>query len=446
MSLTIKSNNPNYVAKIVSIPAPRPHPNADRLQLVTIDFQTVITGLDAQEGDIYVYFPLESKINSSFLKFTNSFSDKELNHNPEKAGFFNKHGRVRATRLRGTLSEGYIHPIQSINEWMESEGINYTFTEKDIGKEFDHIGETKFVEKYTPPRSSSGEGSSSKKGQNKIQKISRLIDHQFNFHTNTAQLKRQMGHIDPLDWISISYKLHGTSVVMSRILCKKPLNIFERSLKYLGVNVVDTHYDLIYSSRAVIKNGWLNKPVDNHWYGDDIWGLMAKKYGYALMEGISIYGEIVGQLPNGKWIQKNYDYGQPPNTAELYVYRITYTNPTGKVFEFNSHQIDQYCEKQGLKRVPVLYLGYAKDKYPDLSTGEHWHENFLAKLIEDYNEKDCFMCKNKVPEEGVVLRKENTDEFKAYKLKSNRFYLMESKELDSGEENMEESQTNEEQS
>jgi len=28
------------------------------------------------------------------------------------------------------------------------------------------------------------------------------------------------------------------------------------------------------------------------------------------------------------------------------------------------------------------------------------------QVEKDYNEKDCFMCVNKVPEEGIVIRKE----------------------------------------
>ena len=36
------------------------------------------------------------------------------------------------------------------------------------------------------------------------------------------------------------------------------------------------------------------------------------------------------------------------------------------------------------------------------------------------------MCKNQVPEEGVVLRVEKAFEYEAYKLKSKRFLLAES--------------------
>ena len=64
-----KDANPNYLAKIVEIKNIRKHENADRLQIVTVDFQDVIVGMDAKEGDVYCFFPLECAINLDFLSY-----------------------------------------------------------------------------------------------------------------------------------------------------------------------------------------------------------------------------------------------------------------------------------------------------------------------------------------------------------------------------------------
>lgn len=93
--------NVNYLAKVVQLKNLRKHPNADRLQVTTIDGNNVITGLDAQEGNLYVYFPLECSINRDYISFTNSFRDSQLNQNKEAKGFFEEKGRVRAINLRG---------------------------------------------------------------------------------------------------------------------------------------------------------------------------------------------------------------------------------------------------------------------------------------------------------------------------------------------------------
>src|SRR5690606_16693061 len=130
-----KEANPNYLAKIVRLKGLKKHPNADRLQVASIDFQNVITGLEAKDGDIYIFFPLECKINKDFLSFTNSFRDKTLNQDKEKAGFFEENGRVRATKLRGEKSMGYLVPIEQMEFFL---GYNvYKLTIEDyIGKKF----------------------------------------------------------------------------------------------------------------------------------------------------------------------------------------------------------------------------------------------------------------------------------------------------------------------
>ena len=63
-------------------------------------------------------------------------------------------------------------------------------------------------------------------------------------------------------------------------------------------------------------------------------------------------------------------------------------------------------------------------------------EKFLNVIKDEYNEHQCFMCGNKVPEEGCVIRIEGLD-FEAYKQKSTAFYERETTQLDKGESNIE---------
>ena len=196
-----KNHNPNYLAKVVQLKNLKKHSNADRLQTVQIDFQTVITGLDANEGDIYVYFPIESKISKDLLSFTNSFRDKTLNKDQDKAGFFDNNCRVRAMKLRGEKSMGYIVPVNQVESWV-GEFIKTT----DVGEEFDTIGNKLIVEKYKLPQ----KGTPTSK-QGKEPKVSRLIEGQVHLHADTENLRRNADKIQPEDVVSITYKTHGTS-------------------------------------------------------------------------------------------------------------------------------------------------------------------------------------------------------------------------------------------
>lgn len=444
MTLKISEKaNPNYLAKIIRLDNLRKHPNADRLQITTIDGNNVITGLNAREGMLYVYFPLECAINKEYLKYSNSFQDSNLNKDTEVKGYFPSTGRVRATRLRNQKSEGYVVPVSDITDWLKNDfNISFDITEEHVNTEFNMICEFELCRKYVvkfvreQPQ---------QKNQKKKAKVSRLVDEQFHFHIDTPQLRKFISFVHPEDYISITRKLHGTSAIFSKVMCVKPLKWFERILKRLGVNIVDQQYDLVYSSRKVVKNGYLDpsEANHNHYYSSDIWGVCARKYEQFLKDGISLYGEIVGYTPEGDGIQKDYDYGCEPNSHDFYVYRVTYTSSSGDVYEMSPREMKEYCNRYGIKTVPEIYYGKAKDFYI-LDVNEHWHQNFLEKLSDDYLEKDCDLCLNSVPDEGICLRVDKPLDIEIYKLKSFAFLERETKMLDEGEVDMETVESEEE--
>jgi hypothetical protein len=211
--------------------------------------------------------------------------------------------------------------------------------------------------------------------------------------------------------------------------------LVEKILNKLKVNIVDTQYDNIYASRKVVKNEDLN-PNAVHYYTEDIWGIANAELKEFLQEGLTFYFEIVGFMPNGDAIQKDFDYGCEAGKHKNYIYRITFTNPKGKVFELSAKQVQEYCKANGLLPVPQLYYGYAKDLLNVPYDERDFEEKFLARVKELYNEKDCYICANKVPEEGCVVRIEELG-LECYKSKSEKFYLKESKDLDKGESNIE---------
>jgi hypothetical protein len=439
--LSVQTDHTNYLAKVVKLTAPRKHENADKLQVVTIDAQNVITGLDAKEGAIYIYFPLESVLNSEYLSYTNSFAKAELNRDTTVKGFFPSAGRVKTTKLRGLFSEGYIVPVKSLVDWLNHAGTKATVEDFEVGTEFSHFDDVKICDKYInyDALRKLQNIERAKKNHGKVKRESKLIDNQFRLHIDTAPLKKYIQNINPDDTISISEKIHGTSGVFGKVLCKKPLKWYEKVLKKLGVNIVNSHYDYVYSSRKVIKNAYADKKSDSY-YDTDIWAIVAQQLNPFLKDGMTFYVEIFGQLPNGKWIQKNFDYGTEPNKHDYAIYRITSTNAVGDVIEFTEEQIISYCKKYGLKHVPYRYIGKAFNfqPYPGVNEVNQaaaidvWREQFLNELIKLFTEMDCPMSKNKVPREGVVIRRFN-DHADVYKLKSLRFIQREAEEAEAGE-------------
>lgn len=424
-----KPKNSNYCAVVVEIKTITPFENCNNVVGTHIMGQQIIISKDAKIGDVGLYFPVECRLSDEFIKNNNQYRDSKLNLDNTKTGYFGDNGRVRCQKFREHDSEGFFIPIQSLN----FTGVDVTGLK--LGQEFDEINGIEICQKYMVKKQRTP-GLGGNKNSKLVKKHeSKLIENQFRLHVETSMLYRNLHRVKPTDIISITYKIHGTSFISSKIICKKPLLWYEKILKKLGVNIVDTVYDYIYSSRKVIKNEQLN-PNPNHYYNEDIWGIAHNEVKEFLTDGMTIYGEIAGFLPNGGEIQKGYDYGCETGQHKLFIYRITYTNQTGKVFEFSAKQVQDWCIEHGLNAVPQLYYGYAKDIVDCDSESEEWSDKFLETVKQRWNEKDCYICHKKMPEEGAVIRIEGLN-FEAYKQKSLRFYERETKLLDKGESDIE---------
>lgn len=444
MKLTLsEKHNPNYVGSVVEIKTLRPHTNADRLQIANIYGNSVIVGIDTKIGDVGFFFPLESQLQPKFLHENNLYREKRNNEDRNKAGFFEDHGRVKAVKLRGEKSEGIFIP--------RSGG--------EVGKDFDTINDELVVKKYVIKELRTPGTPGSKSDKKVVKKFDRIIENQFRLHVDTSQLKKNIHQLEQDDIIGVHYKKHGTSWVVGNVLTKRELNWKEKLAKWVGIPVQEETYDIIYSSRKVIKNKHLNTELKNDgFYNYDLWADIAKELNdiSPIPKGYTLYGEAVGYLPDGKAIQKGYDYGCKPGEHKVYIYRITITNPDGKVVELDDTQIEQYCAKNGynyadtflfygsvleLFTIVAAKQGWKGEKVIQALEDARWRDDLLALLIAEYNDKDCYMCVNKVPEEGVVIRKQNLYDYDAFKLKSFRFFEWETKQLDEGEVSIEDEQS-----
>lgn len=449
-----KNANINYLAKIVEISQFRKHsdPKVEKLKCCTIDGFNIITSVDAEAG-LYVYFPGGCCINSDFLRYCNLFRKGEFNDNPKETGMFEENGRVKTIKLRGELSEGFILPIIHLQNYVVAT-TNRKLDNCKLGIEFDiveHEGKEFWINKKYIPKNTSRQISIEKvsKPSKKIKKgFDKIIDSQFRFHYDTYILKKNPQLIQPDDYIHISEKIHGTSHISAYVLCRQPLNWKQKIAKWLTKEQFN-HYDYIYSSRSVIKNKFYNKEVKQGYYKCDVWAEADKIIKPYLIKGMTVYAEIVGFLPNGNYIQKGYDYGcVPPKNGESYkhethfkvrVYRVTLTNIDGIVHEFSPREVALWCESVGLTPVTTYYYGLAKNLYPDLPIDSDWSEHFLERLSNDkkfYMELNSPSCNNKVPHEGIVIKKDNLFP-NAVKVKCFKFINGEEAALDKGEINIE---------
>lgn len=432
----------NYLATICKVGELHPIEDSDHLCTTVVNGFTMVVSNDMHEGDIVIYFPLETQICEKFLSVNNLYgiSDWEKNANAEEVGFirsksdelckegkitegkelynkaktmvgfFDKNGRVRIVKLRGVYSQGFVAGINSLTKYLSLNNevniadINWS---ELVGTSFNCVGDDEFCKKYVPKikehRGPNGQRNYNKK-MNKLKRFDRLVENQFAFHYDTQMLAANIDKFNPDDEVVISLKVHGTSGIFGNLLVNKKLTFFEKIKKFFGCKIEETEYGNIYSSRGVIKNRYINGKVGDGFYSNDVWGAVNELFGKYIPNGMTVYGEIVGYVPGtSSMIQKNHDYGCEVGQWKFMPYRITDTDFLGNKVEWEVADVDDWTRKlvnnhpeleKNTMFLTIFYQGKFKDLYPDIDTEHHWHENVLERMK---NDKDLFGMELKEP-------------------------------------------------
>lgn len=409
---------------------------------------------------------LNGEIKAIKDKITEFTNEREEMKKPakEKVGYFNKWGRVKLIRLCGCPSYGYVFGVDSMRLFCpEIDSVNL---EELVDCDFDTVkvnGESVCFCKAYVPRIVENQGRGSR-GKKKVKKEpERMIPNEFCFHYDTTQFQRCVRDFNKDDIVDISVKLHGTSIIIGNVKIKFPiefntpfgkLNKMLQTAYYKYVPKRWQKYNIgyynVYSSRKVIKNKELNPDVTDGFYDVDLWSVyndLLKEY---IPKGITIYGEVVGYLPNsGKSIQhfRNgmiYDYGCPEGESKLMIYRITEDDPKAdpkkvdKKIEYTITEVDQWTRElvrkhpelnKNIMFLPILYHGRFGDLYPELEESTRWHDDVLEKLKTEerfgMEQMEPLCVFHECPREGIVIRKEldGRDPLakEAYKLKTVKF-------------------------
>lgn len=505
MKITKSENiNMNYAAKVVCITEIKPLEGADRLKIANVGGTNIIVDLSWNKNDLAVVFPMETVICPDILNKLNLYSASELNSDSTQSGYFGKDGRVRQKRIRKAYSEGFLLKFDDLKKVFSD--IEIVVEENFI---FDTIGDTKICWKYVPPTVERNEreiknGPSQhwwKKRQKKLKRFDRMIDGQFAFHYDTGQLRDNLHMFEPSDNISVSCKIHGTSLCIENIAVKNKLNIFQKLMNKFGDFYPTTKYDVIYSTRKVVQNKYINSTEHRSFYGDGVHGAVYRDFAEFIPEGWRVYGEIVGYKEGSStFIQKNHDYGCNPGEWKFMPYRINIVDPDGNEEEMPVSFVNEWVHDlkeniigkgdplyNKLMEMTMIYTGLAGDMYNlwyEINDGLDeklqielgieknkyvsnenyngylperfesldnykvylWRNSWIDAMKEDTKligmEKREPLCKNKVPREGVVIRincePKDPRAKHAYKLKSQAHYSMELKEHDEGVEDIEE--------
>lgn len=420
MKLTIQENSENYPCTVVKIGAPFEIEGADKIQRVVLLGNNVIVSKNVKEGDLMLYFVAGTQLSEVMCYVNNLYDDPALNSDTTQKGYISAKRRlVKALKLRGTISDGMLLPLSAVPT---------AYGQLKEGDSFTHVDDEMICQKYEPPVKQSGLPKGEK--QPKVDKMKDVIvANQFRLHTSTAHFARNLEQFNPETEIVITRKYHGSSLILSHVLVNKKLNWIERLIdRFIPQN--KTQYGFIYSSGKP-KSG-LPKGVESEevawksptpsFYSNDLWRKAYEMHKDKVEKGISIYAEIVGNGVQGADYTYGFDY-------EIFVYKITQTNPDGQVYELSWEALKKYCEKYGLKFVDQYFVGKVKELITPIKIGERTPQDHLLEYLQvNYLDKSYPDCK---VDEGICIKVRETDDI--FKLKSPKFIAGESAQLEKGE-------------
>lgn len=242
-----------FKVEVVKIDSINPHPNADRLDIASIEgmaYQVITAKGNFQAGDLAFYFPIDSVIPDNFLdKFgIRSYYSKKL----------------RAAKLRGIFSEGLLIPVEA--DFKGNIGDDVT----------EHFGVTKY--EYPIPQNMSGDVESAI-GQYKF--------------PSPEHLKRYRNVLQLGEEVVVTEKIHGTNFTV--LIDEDGTHV--SSHNYFWKNNA-TNKNLVYIRAYNEYECLQNLPVNTQIFGE-IYGVQDIKYGLSNGKiGIAIFAV----RSNGKFL------------------------------------------------------------------------------------------------------------------------------------------------
>lgn len=435
-----------YKAYITILTNVRKHPNADRLLLADVFGNTVCVSTDYTEGQLGVYFPTDGQLSVEFAEKNNLVRKKDDAGN-NIGGYMDPNKRnVTAIRLRGEKSDGLFLPISALDYCFE-DGRGHAVEHLIMGDVIEGtVNGHEICCKYIPRSNSSNRSHQS--GGNRTRKSKVPTAPLFKEHADTEQLAYNLSAFKNGDEIEITLKMHGTS---QRTGYLPVLKGYKRTfLDWLFRREGKPIYDYSYVSgtrRVVLEN------YEGGFYGNNQFRERhSKVFEGKLWKGETVYYEVVGfttagvpimgdannkKLNDREFIKQygettRFSYGCEPTghhvydnitpipQSDIYVYRMTMTNPDGEVVEYTPDFMRYRCEQMGIKTVPVMWKGIIPDHCasatdPTISAGE-----WIRLKAEQFYDGPDPVGKTHV-REGVVVRILNRPKFAAYKHKNFSF-------------------------
>ena len=475
-----------YVTYVTNI---RPAANADRLNACEVFGNTTIIDKTITEDTLVLYLPSDGQISVEFGEKNNLFRRKDDAGN-NVGGFIDPVKRnITAIRLRGNRSDGLVLPISCLNYCYAHGDASIELRAGDVIDGV--VNGCEICRKYIP-RSNTYRNLVTEGNRTRKKKVATAP--LFKEHADTEQLAYNLGAFKPGDEIEISLKCHGTSqrtgyLPVLQGYKDSPWCELRNAWRKMwhGLSKKKTPFEEEHDGEPVYDYGYVSgtrrvvlENYEGGFYGDNQFREQhSKMFEDKLWKGETVYYEVVGFTTSGAPIMSSasnsklqdkefikqygketvFSYGCTPNPtlegsmkfdegamvlrdqgitgkpqSDIYVYRMTMTNPDGEVVEYTPDFMRYRCEQMAVKCVPVFCkIKLLKDHYiftdekNSYICGPYSEDYDYQKLIlqeaEGYYDGPDPIGKTHM-REGVVVRIINRPKFTAYKHKNHTFKVL----------------------
>jgi RNA ligase (TIGR02306 family) len=359
----------SLIVEAVKIKNIEPIAGADKIVLATVKGWNCVIQKDSYAvGDLVVFIPPDSILPEAMI---------------EKHGLtYMKNGdRIRTVKLRGVISQGLILPLPS-----------------GRFKEGDDLSKVLGITKWQPPEPKYSTGSGNQVSKKKLNPL-------FDKYTEIENIKNYTDVFVEGDDVVITEKLHGYNARYRNLEISngQGLGILERLSNWYQKYILKQTHQFVYGSHNVQITSFSNK---SNFYGEDLWGSMAKKYNLKdIPKGVIVYGEIVGEGV------QDLTYGV--KERELFVFDV---KMEGKYLTWG--EVKDFCDAYGLQIVPEIYFGRYYDGILDVYTQgksvicpTQMREGIVIKMYDEGNDRKIGR-KILKSVSGEYLARKNGSEFK----------------------------------
>ena len=415
--MKLKTTDTNYNAVVIKCNNFADLEWCDNVKGLPIFWRQAIVSKDLQPWTVGILFWPEVQLSDDYCKNNNLYRHNELNVDITSKWYIEDNRRVKAIKFRWHTSNALFMPLESLSY------LNIPFNTFNVEDTFNEIDGVEVCKKYVIKEYTTWWANKIRGKEKRWEKIDAKL---FPEHLDSDNYWRNIWHFKDYDTVIITQKIHGSSI---RAWYLPSLIKPKRWQRLLWIQ--PTKYEHHYGSRRVIKSGHDIKNAPNSYYETDIWAKVNERIKDVIPKNRIIYWELIW-WDWDKPIQKNYTYNVVQWEVELYVYRVSVVNPDWILSDLSWAAIKEFCNNNGLKYVPELWIWHHKDFNVDDYMNKNYVEMWFLNAIP--------LCKDSPCDEWVVVRKEWIIPYLA-KAKASVFFEHETKLLDSWDIDLESSQS-----